>query len=81
MHRHRKGTLYRGNYAPADGAYYSQNQSQFAETVGMSAPQPNPFHDPSQTSYGHGKPMGASSEYYAPHNVGQSYEMHGHNRY
>ena len=85
MHRHRKGTLYRGNYAPAGaGGTNSYNHSPFAENVGIATPQPDPFRDPSHTSYGYtsqAPPAGASSDYYAPNHVQQSYEMQSNSKY
>ncbi|KAK5173582.1 uncharacterized protein LTR77_002263 [Saxophila tyrrhenica] len=95
VHRHRKGTLYRGNYSLAQGggqtAYTgaAPAPAPYAPQTGTYAvPHPDPFRNPSQTSFGGPSPYQSTAQqpgvppfpqgdYYHPQSGQQSYEMHG----
>jgi hypothetical protein len=91
LHRHRKGTLYRGNYSGvhAQNTYSAAFEPAPAGSYGASS---NPFADPHHSSYasqqtGHTaayphsaetayKPQGAANDYYGG-GPPNTYEMHG----
>lgn len=82
VHRKRKGTLYRGDYAAAStGAAPGYEASRYSQTTGYTgASNANPFRDPSpappynpQATHPAYRPSGDAREYYGG---GGSYEMH-----
>lgn len=90
LHRHRKGTLYRGNYSGvnAQNTTYS-NHFEPAPAGSYAASQhSNPFQDPHHATYGaqgttypHSaetayRPQGAAGDYYGG-GTQNTYEMHG----
>jgi hypothetical protein len=91
VHRHRKGTLYRGNYSLAGGG--QQPHFDAAPPGSYAAQHPNPFQDPHSAPpsyiaqpahpapYPHSaetayKPQGAANDYYGG-GAPNAYEMHG----